>query len=69
MTETMQQIINDCKLRNITQRELSKRSGITENSISRYFKDQRTPDMNNVEKMAAALGLRVALVLRGNENG
>lgn len=69
MTETMQQIIDDCRLRNITQRELANRSGITENSISRYFNDQRTPDMNNVEKMAAALGLRVALVLRGNENG
>lgn len=65
MTEIMQIIINNCKLRDISQRELAKRSGLTEASISRYFNGERTPNLRNAERMANVLGLRLALIKNG----
>lgn len=62
MNKIMQQIKTDCEIRKISQRELAEKSKITEVSISRYFTGSRTPSIDNVEKMAAALGLKVALI-------
>lgn len=62
MTNIMQQIIDDCRLRGITQRELAIKSGLTEASVCRYLKGERTPNLKNAERMAKVLGLRLALV-------
>lgn len=65
MNNIINQIINECKLRGISQRELSKRCGITEVSVGRYFNGTRTPSIEIAEKMANALGLELALIKKG----
>lgn len=60
----MDSIIEDCRLRGITQRELAEMSGLTEASICRYFKHQRVPNLSSAEKMANALGLTLRLSLK-----
>lgn len=61
MTEIMLRIKEECEDLNISQRDLAERSGLTEASISRYFNDQRNPNIKNVEAMAKALGLKILL--------
>lgn len=61
MTFIMQGIVNNCAYMGISQRELAKRSGISEVSISRYFTGKRTPNLNDAEKMVNALGLTIIL--------
>lgn len=68
MTEIMKQIIAECKAQNMTQRELAERSGVTESSTSRYFNGERTPNIKKVEKMARALGLKLALIMGDTRN-
>lgn len=68
MTEIMKQIIAECKSQNMTQRELAERSGVTEASTSRYFNGERTPNIKKVEKMARALGLKLALIMGDTRN-
>ena len=58
----VQQIIEDCKLRGMSQRELANKSGLTEASISRYFNGERSPNIKNAEAMANALGLELRLI-------
>lgn len=61
MTEIMSKIISECYERRITQKELALMTGITEASISRYFKDIRTPNIKNAEKMCNALGFTLIM--------
>ena len=65
MSDLISSIIEICRLQNITQRELAKKSGLTETSISRYFNGERSPNIKNAEKMASVLGLRIALINTG----
>lgn len=62
MTEIMKHIIQECQINQITQRELAEKSGLTEASVSRYFNDERTPNLKNAERMAKAVGLTLVLV-------
>lgn len=64
----MDVIVDNCRLQSITQRELAKKSGLTESSISRYFNGERTPNIKNAEKMASALGLRIVMLNAGFDN-
>lgn len=41
----------------LTQEEFSKRSGISLSSIKRYEANERQPNMDQIDKMAAAVGL------------
>ena len=65
MSDLISRIIEICSSQNITQRELAEKSGLTEVSISRYFNGERSPNIKNAEKMASALGLRIALINTG----
>ena len=69
MSDLVHSIIENCRLQSITQRELAEKSGLTEASISRYFNGERSPNIKNVEKMASALGLRIAILNVGVNNG
>ena len=69
MSDLVHNIIENCRLQSITQRELAEKSGITEASISRYFNGERSPNIKNAEKMASALGLRIVMLNAGADNG
>ena len=69
MSDLLHSIIENCRLQSITQRELAKKSGLTEASISRYFNGERSPNIKNAEKMASALGLRIVMLKAGADNG
>ena len=62
MTDIMKKIICECQDRNMMQRELAEKSGLTEASVSRYFNGERTPNLKNAERMAQAVGLTLMLV-------
>ena len=61
MTEIMKSIIQECQSKQITQRELAEKSGLTEASISRYFNGERTPNLRNAERMAMAIGKKLIM--------
>lgn len=46
---------------NITQKELSERTGITQADISRIENGTRNPSLSMVKRLAAGLGMRVRL--------
>lgn len=48
-----------CKKRGMTQRELAKKIGATEVSVSRWIKCNRIPKVNDALKIAKALGTSV----------
>lgn len=62
MNKIMSQIIEECRLRDMTQRELANKSGLTEASVCRYFKGERTPNLKNAGKMADTLGFELRLL-------
>lgn len=62
MTRIMDIIIKTCATRHITQAELSRRSGVNESAVSRYFRDERTPNLSTAEKMANAIGATLKIV-------
>lgn len=68
MNDLVHSIIENCRLQSITQRELAEKSGLTEASISRYFNGERSPNIKNAEKMARALGLKIAMLNAGFDN-
>ncbi len=55
--------------RNITQKQLSKRSGITESSISRYLHNDQRPRMDIVVNIAKALQVETDYFLDEDEKG
>ena len=65
MSDLIDSIVENCRLQSVTQRELTKKSGLTEASISRYFSGERSPNIKNAEKMASALGLRIVMIKVG----
>ncbi|EFQ44839.1 helix-turn-helix domain-containing protein [Lactobacillus crispatus] len=44
-----------CKAKNITLKDLSRLSGISERSLEWYVKQQREPSLSRVEKLAEVL--------------
>lgn len=55
--------------RNITQKQLSKLSGITESSISRYLHNDQRPRMDIVVNIAKALQVETDYFLDDEEKG
>ena len=51
----MEELVRIRVKRGLTQNELSKLSGVNQQTISRYEKGQRVPDSNNLKKLALAL--------------
>ena len=54
-------------IKNINQKELSRLSGITEASVSRYLTGERTPRMDIIINFAKALGVSVEYLLDEDE--
>lgn len=54
--------------RNITQKELSRLSGITESSISRYLRNDQRPRLDVVVNLAKALNVETNYLLDETEN-
>ena len=57
------------KQRNITQKQLSQLSGITESSISRYLHSEQRPRMDIVVNIAKALHVETEYLLDDSERG
>ena len=62
MTNIVKKLIELTDASKMQHRELSKRSGIDEQRICRYFKGKYEPSAFTLEKWAKALGYRIELV-------
>lgn len=59
----IQAMIDARKQQNLTQEELSKRTGITQADISRIENGTRNPSLEMVKRLARGLGMRLKLEL------
>lgn len=59
----IQAMIDARKQQNMTQKELSERTGITQADISRIENGTRNPSLNMVKRLAKGLGMRLKLEL------
>ena len=57
----IQAMIDARKKQNLTQKELSERTGITQADISRIENGTRNPSINMVQRLADGLGMRLVL--------
>ena len=48
-------------LRKISLRELSERTGISKSALNNYESEKRSPTMDDIEKIAIALNIRIIL--------
>ena len=59
--DIIQAMIDARKALNLTQKELSERTGITQADISRIEKGNRNPSLNMLKKLAAGLGMTLKM--------
>lgn len=59
--DIIQAMIDARKSQNLTQKELSERTGITQADISRIEKGNRNPSLNMLKKLAAGLGMTLKM--------
>lgn len=59
--DIIQAMIDARKTQNLTQKELSVRTGITQADISRIEKGNRNPSLNMLKKLAAGLGMTLKM--------
>lgn len=64
MTKTLATLKRIAEKTNISQALLAKRMRVTEATISRWFSGDRSPSIQNIEKMAEALDCRVIITLK-----
>ena len=62
-----QNISNLLEIYNISQRELARRAGVTENSIGRYIRGERTPKIDIAIKIAEALSVSLNELFDDNQ--
>ena len=67
--EWNEKVINVMKQKGINQKQLSKLSGITESSISRYLKGDKAPRMDVVVNVAKALQVETDYFLDEDDKG
>lgn len=63
-----EKVIDLMEKRNITQKELSRLSGITESSISRYLRNDQRPRLDVVVNIAKALNVETNYLLEEEES-
>lgn len=66
--DIIQVLINTRSRLNMTQKELSKITGITQADISRIENGSRNPSLSMVKKLARGLGMELKLVFSDLEN-
>ena len=59
--DIIQAMIDARKKQNMTQKELSERTGITQADISRIEKGNRNPSLNMLKKLASGLGMTLKM--------
>ena len=59
--DIIQAIINTRKQQNITQKELSERTGITQADISRIENGTRNPSLEMLKRLAKGMGMQLKL--------
>lgn len=59
--DIIQAMIDARKCQNLTQKELSERTGITQADISRIERGTRNPSLEMIKKLAGGLGMRLKL--------
>lgn len=64
MSEIMQEIKACIESRGIRQKDLAEKMGCKEVSISRWVNGVRDPKSADLERLAKALGMEIALVFR-----
>lgn len=64
----IQAMIDARKNQNLTQKELSERTGITQADISRIENGTRNPSLEMVKRLAAGLGMRLKIELIPTSN-
>lgn len=62
-----EKILNLMRERDINQKQLAKKSGITESSISRYLHGSQRPRMDILVNIAKALDIKTEYLLEENE--
>lgn len=65
ISRTMKTLKSLAKIKGIKQRELAEKLGVTEVSISRWFKGERQPSIDVVERMVLVLDSEICLIFRG----
>lgn len=65
MNKILKKIFSIAKEQEINQNELSRMSGFNNANISRWVNEQRTPSIDAVERLAAALGYELVLKRKG----
>ena len=68
MTQIMQDIQNATIKQGMNQRRFANKTGISEQSISRWFGGMRSPKISDVEIMANALGMEIRLCKKEEEH-
>ena len=63
MSRTVKMLKYLVKIEGMKQCELAKRMGVKEASVSRWLGGKRQPSIDNVEKMARALGCEIRVVV------
>ena len=69
MNKIVQDIFEEANLLGITQKELAKRSNVTESDVSHYINDHRCPKLDIVQRLANAIGCEIILVRKGDSYG
>lgn len=57
------------RMRDLTQEQLAKLSGVSRINIARYESGKITPSLLNAQKLAIALGVTVTDLMTAKENG
>lgn len=65
--DIIQALIDARKQQNLTQKELSERTGITQADISRIENGTRNPSLNMIKRLAAGMGMIVTLQFKNKE--
>ena len=66
--DIIQAMIDARKTQNITQKELSSRTGITQSDISRIEKGTRNPSLEMLKRLARGLGMQLKVEFIKPEN-
>lgn len=69
MTDTMKTIKEIMKNRGYTQRDVALIIGVSETSMSRWMKGNRTPNIRIIERIAKAIGFDIVLKHRMDDTG
>lgn len=65
ISRTVKTLKSLAKIKGIKQRELAEKLGVAEASISRWFKGERQPSIDVVERMVLVLDSELCLIFRG----